>query len=51
MVSIATPSFAADEVLTNASIIEMKSLGLGDRESPRIADSPERAAGMFLVRR
>jgi hypothetical protein len=30
IVSFATPSFAADEVLTNASIIEMKSLGLGD---------------------
>ncbi len=30
LVSIAGPSFAADEVLTNASITEMKSLGLGD---------------------
>ena len=30
IVSVATPSFAADEVLTNASITEMKSLGLGD---------------------
>src|ERR1039457_2886146 len=30
IVSIATPTFAADEVLTNASITEMKSLGLGD---------------------
>ena len=30
IVSITTPLFAADEVLTNASITEMKSLGLGD---------------------
>src|SRR5712671_5260299 len=28
--SVTTPSYAADEVLTNASITEMKSLGLGD---------------------
>ena len=28
--SVTTPSYAADEVLNNASITEMKSLGLGD---------------------
>jgi hypothetical protein len=30
IVSSATPSLAVDEVLTNASIVEMKGLGLGD---------------------